>query len=32
MLEISLCGIVTVDGIQCGFMPERVTIDSVFIL
>ena len=27
-----LCGIVSVDEMQFGFMPERATIDAVFIL
>ena len=32
MLEERLCIIVSVDEMQFGFMPERGTIDAVFIL
>ena len=32
MLEKTLCRIVTVNEMQFGFMPERGTIDAVFIL
>ena len=32
VLEKRLCMIVSVDEIQFGFMPERGTIDAVFIL
>ena len=32
VLEKRLCRIVTVDEMQFGFMPERGTIDAVFIL
>ena len=32
MLEKRLCGIVTVDEIQFGFMSERGSTDAVFIL
>ena len=32
VLERRFCGIVSVDGMQLGFMPERGTIDTVFIL
>ena len=31
MLEKRLCGIATVDEIQFGFMPERGTIDAVYL-
>ena len=32
VLEVRLCRIVNVDEMQFGFMPERVTIDTVLIL
>ena len=32
MVQIRYCRIVTVDKIKFGFMPERGTIDAVFIL